>query len=78
MGWQYREHIKTAKNGCFHCFSEEFHNENDFEAASATFCYYDYGANAFQAVEKVATDQKDYHKCSLEVIDFCIAKAYHQ
>ena len=40
----------------------------------ATFCCYDYGANASEAVEKIATDQKDYHKCSLCVIVCCIKR----
>ena len=47
---------------------EELPNENDFEAVLATFCCHDYGANISEAVEKIATDQKDYHKCSLWVI----------
>ena len=49
-------------------FSDEFLGENDFKAVLATFCYYDYDVNASEAVEKIATDQKDYHKCSLCVI----------
>ena len=57
--------------------SEEFFSGNDFEAALATFCCYDYGANASEAIEKIATDQKDYHKCFLCVIVFCIANAYN-
>ena len=57
--------MKTAKNGGF---CEEFLSENDFEAVLATFCCYDYGANASEAVLKIATDQKDYHKCSSCVI----------
>ena len=44
--------------------------ENNFEAALATFCYYDYGVNASAAVEKIAKDQKGYHKCPSCVI-FC-------
>ena len=36
------------------------HSENDFEAVLADFCY-GCGANAFEAVKKIATDQKDYH-----------------
>ena len=48
----YRECIKTAKNGGF---CEELPSENDFEAVLA---------NASEAVLKIATDQKDYHKCS--------------
>ena len=47
---------------------EELFSENDFEAVLATFCCYDYGANASEAVQKIATDQKDYHKCSSCVI----------
>ena len=42
----------------------ELFSENDFEAVLITFCY-DYGANASEAVQKMATDPKDYHKCSL-------------
>ena len=61
LGWPYREYIKTAKN-CGFC--KELVSENDFEAILATFCCYDYGANASEAVQKIATDQKDYHKCS--------------
>ena len=45
------------KNGGF---CEGLFNENDFEAVLATFCCYDYGTNASEAVQKIATDQKDY------------------
>ena len=38
--------------------------ENDFEAVLAIFCCYDYDANASETVQKIATDQKDYHECS--------------
>ena len=38
--------------------------KNDFEAILATFYCYDYGANASEAVQKIAIDKKDYHKCS--------------
>ena len=44
---------------------EELLSENDFEAVLATLCCYDYGANASEAVQKIATDQKDYQKCVL-------------
>ena len=64
QGWPYRAYIKTAKNGDF---CEELLSENDFEAVLATFCY-DHSANASEAVQKIATDQKEYHKCSLCVI----------
>ena len=37
-------------------------HQNNFEAVLATCCCYDYGANASKAVQKIATDQKDYHK----------------
>ena len=65
LGWSCREYIKTVKNGGF---CEELPSENDFEAVLATFCCYDYGANASKAVQKIVTDQKDYHKCCLCVI----------
>ena len=53
--------MKTAENGGF---CEEFLNKNDFEAVLTTFCCYDYGVNASEAVQKMAADQKDYQKCS--------------
>ena len=43
---------------------EELLGENDFEAVLATFCCHDYGANASEAVQKIAIYQKDYHKFS--------------
>ena len=42
--------------------------ENDFEAVLANFCCYGYGTYASEAVQKIATDQKDYHICSSCVI----------
>ena len=43
---------KTAK----YCgFCEELLSENDFEAISVNFCSYDYGANAYEAVQKIST-----------------------
>ena len=33
-----------------------------------TFFCYDHGAQASEAVQKIATDQKEYRKCSLRVI----------
>ena len=55
------------KNGGF---CEELPSENEFEAALATFCCYDcdYSAIVSKAVQKIATDQKEYQKCSLCVI----------
>ena len=61
LGWPYGEYIDTAKNGGF---CEELLSENNFEAVLATFCCYDYGANASEPVQKIARDQKDYRKCS--------------
>ena len=64
LGWPYRECIKTAKNDDF---CEELLSENDFEAVLVTCYFYDYGADASEAVQKIATDQKDYGKCSSSV-----------
>ena len=52
----------------------EFLSENGFKTDLVTFYCYDYGVNASEAVERIATDQKGYHKCSLCVIVCCIAK----
>ena len=49
-------------------FSVKMTLRNDFEVVLATFCYYDYGANASETVQKIGTDQKDYHKCFLCVM----------
>ena len=59
-----RIHQNSKNSG----FCEELLNENDFEAVLATFCCYDYGANASEAVQKIAIDQKEYRKCSPCVI----------
>ena len=56
---------QTAKNSGF---CEELLSENNFEAVLATFCCYDYGDNASEAVQKIATDQKDYRKCSCVIV----------
>ena len=42
----------------------------------ACFCCYDYGANALEVVQKIATDQEDYHKCSSCLLVCWIAKIY--
>ena len=68
LGWPYRKYIKTAKNACIHCFSEEFLVESDFQAVLTTFCCCDYGWNASEVAEKITKDKKDCHKCSLCVI----------
>ena len=48
---------------------------DDFDAALAIFQTYCYSTNAPEAVEKIAADEKDYHKRSLYVIVW-IATAY--
>ena len=48
-------------------FNEDFLS-GDFEDVLVILCSYDYGANASEAVEKIATDEKGYHKCSSCVI----------
>ena len=73
LGWPYREYIKTAKYGGF---CEGLLSENDFEVVLTTFFYYDYGANVSEAVQRITTDQKGYHKCSSFVIVCWIAKMY--
>ena len=40
-----------------------FMSENVFESVLATFVD-NYGANKPEAVQKITTDPKDYHKCS--------------
>ena len=38
----------------------------------------DYGVNTSKAVKNIATDQKDYHKCTLCAIVCFKTKVYHQ
>ena len=59
----YREYIKTAKIGSF---CEELLSENDLEAVLANFWYYDYGANAFEAVRKISTRTPKLYPNSLK------------
>ena len=51
---------------------------DDFEAVLAIFSCYDYDANAFKAVEKITTNEKDNRKCSLCVIVYYITITYYQ
>ena len=51
-------------------------SENDFEAVLATFWCYEYGANASETIQRIATDQKDYQKCSSCVIVCWISKMH--
>ena len=59
---------QNSENGGF---CEELLSENDFEAVLAFFCCYDYGANASETVQKIATDQKEYHKCNAPRVLIC-------
>ena len=61
-GWAYREYIKTAK---MTAYSENFLCCNGFDAVLAIFRSYRFDS---KAVEKIDTDEKGYHKCSLCVI----------
>ena len=54
--------------------SEVFFCVDDFDAVLAIFRSYDHDVNTSKAVEKIATDEKDYLKCSLCFIA-CIATA---
>ena len=59
-------YIKIVKNDEF---CKKLLSENDFKAVLVTFCCYDYGANASEAVQQIATDQKDYRICSACVLN---------
>ena len=73
LGWSWREYIKTVKNGGFR---EKLLSENNFKVVLATFCCCDHGVNTSEAVQKIATDQKDYHKCSPCALVWWISKIY--
>ena len=73
LGWPYRSYIKTAQNSNFY---DELLSENEFESVSVTFCCYDHGLKASEAVQKIDTDQKEYRKCSLCATICIIAKIY--
>ena len=55
-------HKKPPKNGKF---SEELLSENESDAVLATFYCCDHGAKASEAVQKIATEEKEYRKHSL-------------
>ena len=55
LGWSYRAYIKTAKNGGI---CEELLSENDFQTVVAISCWYDHGAKASEAVQKIPSDKK--------------------
>ena len=54
--------------------NEDFLCGDNFDVVLAIFLCYGYGENT-EAVGKITTDEKDYHKCSFCSID-CIAAAY--
>ena len=47
--------LQNIKDRYFHCFSEEFLSENNFETVLASFYCYKYNTNTSKAVEKIAT-----------------------
>ena len=49
-------------------FWEEFRGENNFETVLATFCCYDKGGKASEAVQKIATDQKSISNAPLVLL----------
>ena len=56
---------QNSKNGNFW---EESLSENDIESVLVTFCCYEPGVKASEAVQKIAIDQKEYRNCSSCVI----------
>ena len=40
-------------------------SKNEFKSVLATFCCYEQGTKASEEVQKIATDHKEDHKCSL-------------
>ena len=73
LGWLYKAYIKTTKNGDF---CEELLSKNDFKNILATFHCYGHGTKTSEAVQKIATDLKEYRKCSSCVITCWIVKIY--
>ena len=67
--------VNTSKQLKMAACSKYFHCGDDFDAVLAIFCSYCYGENASEPVAKIATDEKDYHKCSSCVL-LCIIIAY--
>ena len=51
-------------------------SKNNFEAVSATLCCYNYGAKAYEEVQKISKDQTKYRKCCLCVIICWKVKIY--
>ena len=55
---------KQRKMVAFFC--EELLTENDLEAVLANFCCYDYGANVYEAVQKISTKTLELYANSLK------------
>ena len=60
--------IHKKKKTKYGDFREKLLSESDFGVVLDTFCCCDHGAKASQAVQKIATDQKESRKCSSCVI----------
>ena len=65
LGWLYKEYIKPAQNSSF---CEELLSENDFEAALANSCCYEYEANTSEAFQKISTRTLELYANSLKQI----------
>ena len=59
-------------------YSEDFLGGEGFKPVLAIFCSYDNSANTSEAVEKIATDEKDNRKCFLCFIVGYIATVHPQ
>ena len=57
--WPYTAYIKTAKNGSF---CEELLSKNEIETVLTTLCCYDHGTKAYEALQKIAANQREYRK----------------
>ena len=55
---------------------ENFLCGDDFDAVLANFRSYRYGANAFEAVEKIVTGERNYRKCSF-CVQVCLVTRRH-
>ena len=58
----------TSKQQKKTAFSLNVLSGDNFEAVLAIFYSYDYCATASEGVEKIVTDEKDCHKCSVCMI----------
>ena len=63
LAWTVQRIHQNSKNGSF---CEELLGEIDFKAILANFCYYGYGANASEAVQKISTRTLELYANSLK------------